>query len=65
MMRRVRHVARMGNLKSAYKTVVGKRERKRQLGRSRHWWKLSTEMAQENQTYSIKGEQNYFVLWVN
>jgi hypothetical protein len=36
MMRWVGHVAWMGQMKNAYKVLVGKLERKRPLGRHRH-----------------------------
>jgi hypothetical protein len=37
-MRWASHVARMGEKKCAYRLLVGKPERKRPLGRSRHRW---------------------------
>jgi len=33
-----RHVARMGQMRNVYKISVGKRERKRPLGRTRRRW---------------------------
>jgi hypothetical protein len=38
------HVARMRERKGAYRVLVGKPERRRQLGRPRHRWEDGTEM---------------------
>jgi hypothetical protein len=38
-MRWARNVARVGEMRNAYKTLVGKREFKRKLGRPRRRWK--------------------------
>jgi hypothetical protein len=37
-MRLAGHVAQMGEKKNAYRILVGTPERKRPLGRPRHWW---------------------------
>jgi hypothetical protein len=38
------HVARMGEMRNAYKMLVGKPERKRPLGRSRRRWEDNIKM---------------------
>jgi hypothetical protein len=40
--RRARNVAPMGEMRNAYKSLVGKPERKRQLGRHRRKWEEYT-----------------------
>jgi len=37
----VGHVVRMGKMRNAHKILVGKPQRKRQLGRHRHRWEDS------------------------
>jgi hypothetical protein len=50
-MRRVRHVAHMGEMRNAYKIVAGKPEGKRPLRRPKHRWedKIKTDFH----TYAI------------
>jgi len=43
-MRKVGHVARMGEGRGVYRVLVGKPERKRQLGRSRGRWENNIKM---------------------
>jgi len=43
-MRRAGHVARMGEVRNAYKVLVGKPEGKRPLGRSKHKWENNIGM---------------------
>jgi len=43
-MRWVRHVERMGNMRSGYKILVGKRKGKRPFGRPMHRWKDNITM---------------------
>jgi hypothetical protein len=43
-MRWVGHVARMGEIRSAYKMLVGKREGKRPLGRPKRGWEDNIKM---------------------
>jgi hypothetical protein len=43
-MRRVGHVAHMGERRDAYRVLVGKHEGKRSLGRSRHRWDDNIKM---------------------
>jgi hypothetical protein len=40
----VGHVAHMGKMRNAYKTLVGKREGKKSLRRPRHRWKDNIKM---------------------
>jgi len=35
------HVARVGEMRSVYNSLVGNHERKRQLGRPRYRWRIS------------------------
>jgi hypothetical protein len=44
-MRWTARVARMGQMRNAYKVLVGKLERKRQLGRPRRWWEDNITMV--------------------
>jgi hypothetical protein len=44
MMRWVRHVARMGNMRNTFKTLVGKPEGKRPFGKPRRRWEDNTGM---------------------
>jgi hypothetical protein len=43
-MRREEHVARMGQMRNAYSTLVGKPERKKPLGRRRSRWEDNIKM---------------------
>jgi hypothetical protein len=43
-MRRVGHVARIGENRKAYRILVGKPQRKRPLGRSRRRWENNVRM---------------------
>jgi hypothetical protein len=45
-MRWARHVARMGDKRSAYRLLVGKSEGKRSLGRQRHRWVDNIRMGE-------------------
>jgi hypothetical protein len=44
-MRWAGHVARMGEVRSVYKVLVGKPERKRPLGRPRRRWEDNIKMG--------------------
>jgi hypothetical protein len=43
-MRWTEHVTRIGEMRNAYKILVGKPERKSPLGRSRHRWEDNIRM---------------------
>jgi hypothetical protein len=43
-MRLAGHVARKGQLRNAYKILIGKSEGKRPLGRPRHKWEVNINM---------------------
>jgi hypothetical protein len=43
-LRRVGHVARMGQRRGAYRVLVGKPEGKRPLGKSRHNWEVNIKI---------------------
>jgi len=43
-MRWARHVAHVGDMRNAYKIVVGKPGRKRSLGKPRHRWEHNIKM---------------------
>ena len=44
-MRWTGHVARVGNRRGAYSVLVGRSERRRQLGRPRHRWEDNIKMV--------------------
>jgi hypothetical protein len=45
-MRLARHVARIGEKRNAYKTLVGKAEEKRPLGRPRRMWEDNIKIGE-------------------
>jgi hypothetical protein len=50
-----KHVARMGGKRNAYKTLVGKPERKRPLGRPRHRWQDSIRTDLRETEWEVVG----------
>jgi hypothetical protein len=60
--RRVRgtgHIARMGEMGSTYKTLVGKPEGKRPLGRHRRRWKDNMRMVLREISWGIVGRIHF------
>jgi hypothetical protein len=41
------HVAHVGEMRNAYKTLVGKREGKKPLGRPRHRWEDNIRISED------------------
>jgi len=52
------HVARMGEMRNAYKTLIGKPKEKRQVGRPRRRW-------EDNIRNDLREIRLEFVDWVN